>query len=801
MTPQMQFRDFARERGYELPECLTPGRFARFGTNGKRGDSAGWAMLFEDCQGGMVGDWRTGEDHVWQANRVRPLTPGEQKAWFAKIEMSKREAEAEREREQNEAATKAREIWERATPATDDHPYLKRKGVKAHSLRVYEGQLVVPVHHAERGLVSVQFISPEGEKRFLPSGLTRGCYSAIKSAPGASIEVAYVVEGFATAASVAESTGCAVVIAFSAGNLLEVSKTLKAKRPDIKFVLCADNDSGTKGNPGVTKATEAAVAIDAHLAVPPVPGDFNDLHLNQGSSAVKAAIAAAKVVPPVSTTSQKLNGEDPGDSWPEPQALPGELPAVQPFAFELLPEGLRGWIEDITERVQCPPEFAAVGAIVALGSIIGRRVAVRPKEHDDWEEFPNLWGAIIGRPGVLKSPALNEVLKPLRRLEARAMEENQSAVVGWQEKKAAEGIRRAAATANAKKAAIKGDAFDASGLIGNDDDTEPQPQRYITNDSSVEALAEVLRFSPNGVLAFRDELSGLLRSLDREGQESARAFYLSAYSGKEPHIVDRIGRGLNLRVDHCCVSMLGSIQPAVMGSYLREAIAGNGGDGLLSRFSLLVWPDTSGEWRNVDRWPDTEHRQAANALFDRMNSLDPLTIGAQAQEGEAPFLRLDDAARACFLEWRQDYEREQRTSEDHPAIIAHFAKYRKLVPALALIFHLAGKGTGPIQETAILRALGWVELLETHARRTYASVQQARIESARALLAKIRSGAVANPIRLRDVYLKGWSCLSDPEDARRAADLLDEMDYLRREMLHTPGRSATVYWINPRVKA
>jgi putative DNA primase/helicase len=125
------------------------------------------------------------------------------------------------------------------------------------------------------------------------------------------------------------------------------------------------------------------------------------------------------------------------------------------------------------------------------------------------------------------------------------------------------------------------------------------------------------------VLAYRDELIGLLKSLDREGMEGARAFYLSAYSGKEAHVYDRIGRGLNIRVEHVCVSMLGSIQPSVIGRYLREAFDNGGGDGLLSRFSLLVWPDVSGKWRNVDRWPDSDSRQAANALFERMDNLEP----------------------------------------------------------------------------------------------------------------------------------------------------------------------------------
>src|SRR5262245_4204219 len=103
--------------------------------------------------------------------------------------------------------------------------------------------------------------------------------------------------------------------------------------------------------------------------------------------------------------------------WPDPQPLPGELPLVPQFDERLLPDGLRRWIVDIAERAQTPLDFPAAGAIVALGSAIGRRLGIRPKRQDEWLVVPNLWGLIVGPPGYLKSPMLHEVLKPINRLE------------------------------------------------------------------------------------------------------------------------------------------------------------------------------------------------------------------------------------------------------------------------------------------------------------------------------------------------------------------------------------------------
>ena len=536
--------------------------------------------------------------------------------------------------------------------------------------------------------------------------------------------------------------------------------------------------------------------------------DVDNLGLGDGGDAMdwlaahpEAACGDIETLPRLAPTPAKTNAIVANfDDWPEPMPLPDALPSVVAFDFDLLPDALRPWVQDIAERVQCPPDFPAVGAMIALAAVVGRKIGIRPKRQDDWLEVPNLWGAIIGRPGVMKSPALRESMRPLKRLEVQAHERFESEKADWQQKQELHKLRREAERANIVKALKGGKEISPDALAGGLAEDEPQCRRYIVNDCSVEALGVILQGNPNGTLAYRDELIGLLKSLDKEGNEGARGFFLSAWSGSDSYTFDRIGRGLNMRIDACCLSLLGSIQPSVIGGYLRQAVSGSGGDGLLSRFQLLVWPDVSSEWRDVDRWPELQARTTANKTFDRLDTLDPQAISEKIEDGGIPYLRFDDAAQEIFSNWRAGLESRLRSGEDHAAVEAHLAKYRKLVPALALLSHLADHTGGAVGDVALLKALAWAEYLESHARRAYASVTQAEAESARALLNRIRRGEVTDPFTRRDVYLKHWACLSKPEEALEATRLLCDLDWLREERQETGGAPKTLYWINPKAR-
>jgi putative DNA primase/helicase len=267
---------------------------------------------------------------------------------------------------------------------------------------------------------------------------------------------------------------------------------------------------------------------------------------------------------------------------------------------------------------------------------------------------------------------------------------------------------------------------------------------------------------------------------------------LTGWAGDSSYIVDRIGRGMNLHVPAVCLSLLGSTQPGRLSSYLVSAVrGGSGDDGLVQRFGLLVWPDAPSSWRDVDRWPNSDARQAAFSVFERLAALDATSIGAQQDEyADAPYLRFEPEALEEFRIWREALESRLRNGDLHVALESHLAKYRKLVPGLALALHLSNGGTGPVGHEPTLQALAWAQYLETHAVRAYASVASAQSVAARALLQKIRTGAIGREFSAREVYRHGWAYLADLDQVEPALKLLVEHEFLRARLQETSGRTA-----------
>jgi len=251
------FRAALIGRGIIPPQqIIADGKLHRCDAEGKHGKKDAAYVLHLD--GLPAGGFENHRDGIgwenWHAETGRSLTNAEREQHRARMEAMQQQRSAEKAAREQRAQETAGALWTRARHCTG-HPYLERKGIQAHGARILSATdaygttrnlpsgltgdlLLIPVWGTDRVLHNLQLITAAGDKRFLPGARKRGCYFAIGT-PDVGLCIA---EGFATAASIHESTGCAVAVAFDAGNLLEVARALREKFPALTLVICADDD-------------------------------------------------------------------------------------------------------------------------------------------------------------------------------------------------------------------------------------------------------------------------------------------------------------------------------------------------------------------------------------------------------------------------------------------------------------------------------------------------------------------------------------------------------------------------------
>jgi hypothetical protein len=496
---------------------------------------------------------------------------------------------------------------------------------------------------------------------------------------------------------------------------------------------------------------------------------------------------------------------DSSQAWPEkPVDLDIQLPAVEELRMGMIPNPLSTWVFDVARRMDnSAPDFVAAAAIIQAGALVGRKVGIRPKQFDDWVVIPNLWGGLVGMPASMKTPALEAGLKPIKQLAAKAKVEHEKALKDYEfdqvvhaarHKALKEALQSAAKDITAKKSAADELREFKKQFEELEEPDAPAQKRYITNDVTIEKLAEILAENPDGILYYADELMRFLKGLDRAGREADRAFYLESWNGNGSFEVDRIGRG-SIHVPALCVSLLGGIQPGPLVQYVMDAVEdADKADGLLQRFQVMVYPDLRSE--PTDLAPDAKARNRAYSVFEKLANLNAEEFGAVAGPNEAdnvPSVGFSEEAQEIFNQWRAEFEQRYNSPDQSVAIQSHMLKYRSLFASLALIFEAvdfvdgSSKG-GEVGKLSALRAAGWCEYLESHALRVYSPLMDTPERRAELLLNKILTKEIRPGAKVREIYRKQWSGLRSHESVVEALEILAQLGWVRIAKVNPAGR-------------
>ncbi|MFO1352591.1 MAG: DUF3987 domain-containing protein [Gammaproteobacteria bacterium] len=593
-----------RAAGLEPPDVIEPGKLHRFPGAGKRnGNTAGWCKLFDEGLGGCFGDWSSGFSEHWQAKRDKPFSTLEREAFKRHVADAQAQAEAERKARQAEAAAKAAAIWTTAAPAPDDHPYLVRKHIQPHGARLHNGALLIPMREGGE-LHSLQFIGPDGDKRFLTGGHAAGCYFSIGGTQGAA--ALCVAEGFATGATIHEATGHPVAVAFNARNLKAVAQAMRERFPTLPLIVCADDDAGTEGNPGLTKANEAARAIGGLLAVPDFgrdrrkgATDFNDMAAARGMEAVHDAINNAAAPD---------GGRGPGNApasepWPEPQPLAAKVDS-EPYPVDALPDTIHAAVEEVQGFTKAPVPLVASSALAALSLAIQAHVDV--KRAEKLAGPVSLFLLTIADSGERKSTCEGFFAKAIREYEETQAElakptlkDHKAAIEAWEAKRGGikEKIRQLA-----KENKPTGDKETALRDLEHDKPEPPRVPRLLYADATPEALAYGLAKNwPSGGVVSAE--AGIVFGAHGMGKDSVMrnlALLNVLWDGSHLTIDRRTAESFTVRGARLTVAL--QVQEATLRSFFDRSGGLARGTGFLARF-LIAWPESTQGFRPFTEAP------------------------------------------------------------------------------------------------------------------------------------------------------------------------------------------------------
>ena len=392
---------------------------------------------------------------------------------------------------------------------------------------------------------------------------------------------------------------------------------------------------------------------------------------------------------------------------------------VEKFSFDLLPSSLEHYARDIQHRLQCPADYVGVSLMIGLSTIIGNQVMIQPKAHDNkWKVVPNLWGLLVGEPSSMKTPAMNESLEIITKMDEKLR-----------------------------------DVIRMPGVYTH---------RLVVRDSTLEQVQVIQSNNPSGILLIQDEIAALFKKFDQPSG-GYRQYLLEAFNGSSPYSVDRIAKSRSLFIEKNTLSLIGTIQPDVLKS--MSICNGTSNDGFIQRLQLAVWPDPQ-PLEYVDVAPDLDAARKAIELFKGLYTTHERT------------LRFHDDAQPIFEGW---YKRsmaitEELSIEGQHHLASHITKYGKLVPALSLLIELGENANAScVSLESISKAIDWVNYLVTHAKRIYGIQDTASLIAQKILDKKDRLNRTFTP---SEVVQNNWKGLTKTQEVRLGIELLAEHNYL-----------------------
>lgn len=813
MNPQLQnaARAACAEVGIVYRDIPADGRFHETDIEGDpRGKGDGRIKFFLDGAGGVAINWKGGETLPFFADDGRTLTDAELRERNRKRQEAIKQADADEAARHASATKKALPIVEKATPATAAHGYLQRKGIGPHGALLHsDGRLILAMQIGKE-LYSIQFIAADGTKRFLPDGRVKGCYFLIGTAAEAKETGALLIcEGFATGASIREATGLPVVVAFNAGNLLDVAKFIRSKLPDVQIIIAGDFDASGTGQKAATEAAQAVNGLAVlpqftpeDLATDKPPSDWNDLARLRGANAVREAVEKAlqgtqpnAVVPTPSTPTTTSATESDSNGWPEPQPLAAKI-EPEPYPLDALPATIRAAVIEVQAFTKAPVPMVASAALAALSLAIQSHVDI--KRAEKLHGPVGLFSLTIADSGERKSTCDSFFTSAIRDYQAEqaelakpVLEKYRAKIAAWEAKRAGmlDAIKQAS-KASKNTANIERE-------LHQHEQEKPEPPKVpklLRGDDTPENLAFVLAREWPSAGAISAE-GGIIFGSHGMGSESAMrnmALLNILWDGGSLDIGRRSKESFTVSNARLTVAI--QIQEATLREFFAKSGALARGTGFLARF-LVAWPESTQGFRPFTEapanWPHlAEFNRRIAAILNQPAPIDD--SGALTPV----MMMLAPKAKAAWIEYHDAIESELASGGELYDVRDVASKSADNAARLAALFHVFEHGAGGAVGLASFEGASRIAAWHLHESRRFFGELALPAELADA--ARLDTWLIQHCQRKRTHFIgKNFVRQHGPlRDGARLDAAIRELANLERLRLDRDGKHLTIF-VNP----
>jgi hypothetical protein len=388
-----------------------------------------------------------------------------------------------------------------------------------------------------------------------------------------------------------------------------------------------------------------------------------------------------------------------------------------------------------------------------------------------------LWGGLVAAAGGGKSPIMNATMKFAKSINDELVRVSRQQLAAFIN-----------STVGMKKAEVE------AALIH-----KPSWKQLIASDTTVEALGDLLKDNPSGLLLHFDELTEFVGRMDayNGGSGKDRGAYLQAFDGGSKTI-NRKSSIMPLVVENFSVGVLAGVQPEKLAELFKKP---GGADGLFQRFLVYALPPAGSAAYNASIGTFTEVN--CQQIFDHLH------------EWSAAGSLKSVSVNPSILPLMERYHNQMRIVAQRTGasrLAEHFDKFPGFLARILFALHCIecaanGRFSSVVTEETFNRALAIARVLYRHSEAVYEALGQHSGGSAHLMKAVCEAILSKRWDRFKwgDLtrYATNWNG-ADERQAQGAIDLLIELDWVREvvpeRVAGRPGRrSVGVFVVNPMV--